>query len=33
MEDYIDRDGNVIVSKSITPIIDYPETILGAKRL
>lgn len=32
MEDYIDSDGNVIVSKSIRPIIDYPETILGAKR-
>ena len=32
MEHYIDDDGNVIVSKSIRPIIEYPETLLGTKR-
>ena len=29
---YIDDEGNVIVSKSIRPIIEYPETVLGSKR-
>jgi hypothetical protein len=32
MEHYIDDEGNVIVSKSIRPIIEYPETFLGSKR-
>lgn len=32
MEHYIDDDGNVIVSKSVRPIIEYPETFLGTKR-
>src|ERR1044072_1111959 len=32
MEHYIDDEGNVIVSKSIRPIIEYPETLLGSKR-
>jgi hypothetical protein len=32
MEHYIDDEGNVIVSKSIRPIIEYPETILGSRR-
>lgn len=32
MENYIDTEGNVIVLKSVRPIIDYPETILGSKR-
>ena len=32
MEHYIDDEGNVIVSKSIRPIIEYPETILGTKK-
>jgi len=29
MENYIDSDGSVIVLKSIRPIIDYPQTLLG----
>ena len=32
MEHYIDNEGNVIVSKSIRPIIEYPETFLGSMR-
>jgi hypothetical protein len=32
MEHYIDDEGNVIVSKCIRPIIEYPETFLGSKR-
>ena len=32
MEHYIDNEGNVIVSKSIRPIIEYPETFLRSKR-
>ena len=32
MENYIDDEGNVIVSKSVRPIIEYPETFLGTKR-
>ena len=32
MENYIDSAGNVIVLKSIRPLIDYPETILGSMR-
>ena len=32
MVHYIDDEGNVIVSKSIRPIIEYPETILGTKK-
>jgi len=32
MERYIDDEGSVIVSKSIKPIIEYPETCLGSKR-
>jgi hypothetical protein len=29
---YIDRDGNIIVPKSVRPIIDYKETLLGNKK-
>jgi len=32
MENYIDSDGNVIVLKSIRPLIDYPQTLLGSMR-
>ena len=32
MENYIDSDGSVIVSKSIRPLIDYPQTLLGSMR-
>jgi hypothetical protein len=32
MEHYIDDEGSVIVSKSIRPIIEYPETFLGSKK-
>ena len=29
---YIDGDGNIIVPKSVRPIIDYKETVLGNKK-
>lgn len=32
MENYIDSDGNVIVLKSIRPLIDYPQTLLGTMK-
>ena len=28
---YIDGDGNILVPKSVRPIIDYTETNLGSK--
>ena len=30
--DYVDSDNSIIVPKSIRPIIDYEETVLGTKK-
>jgi hypothetical protein len=30
--EYIDGEGNILIPKSVRPIIDYPETNLGSKK-